>query len=188
MEVWRDVLGYEGLYQVSNFGAVKSIDRIVYCGNKPKQIKGKSIKPYSSKVPYLRVCLYLNGIRHQELIHRLVAQSFVPNPLNKPIINHLDNNPQNNDATNLEWVTQSENIKYSYKQGRSKSPFSERGKYAYATDKMRIPVVGVDKKTGATMEFISISAAGRNGFNTSSICKCCKGRRSTHAGKIWRYA
>jgi hypothetical protein len=119
--VWKKIKAYDG-YQVSNTGEVRSIDRFIiqrmrpaFQGTFKRFCKGTIVKPVFSERGYARVML-TKGKR--ELVHRLVAKEFIPNPHNKPHVNHLDNNPSNNLVSNLEWVTQSENVLYCYSQGR----------------------------------------------------------------------
>ena len=105
-EVWKDIDNFEGLYQVSNLGKVRSLDRIknqfngYYYSN--RLYKGKILKPSISKKGYLRVVLQANGIKKNCCIHRLVAETFIPNTDNLPIINHKDENKLNNQVDNLE--------------------------------------------------------------------------------------
>lgn len=106
MEIWKDVVGYEGLYQVSNMGRVKSIRF-----DKEKMLKTWYDKGYK----YVELCV--NRHRYKTGVHRLVALAFIPNPLNKPEVNHKDRNRSNNHVENLEWVTQSENVADAYKKG-----------------------------------------------------------------------
>lgn len=96
-EEWRDIAGYEGIYQVSNFGSVKS-----FCKNKER-----ILTPRKTRI-YLQVTLYGNQIK-QPLVHRLVAEAFIPNPENKPEVDHIDCNATNNAASNLRWVSHTEN-------------------------------------------------------------------------------
>lgn len=115
-EVWKDVFGYEGLYQVSNFGRVKSLDRLetIKCrwgGEALRPVKGKILIPRVHSNGYLRVGF---GRKKDVYIHRLVAQAFIPNPDNKPQVNHKDMNKKNNSVENLEWCTQKENNVHSY--------------------------------------------------------------------------
>ena len=116
MEEWRDVKGYEGLYQVSNKGRVKSLNRIDSRGNK---VNEKILRP-GKRNNYLFVNLYKNGKRKLYDIHRLVAQAFLPNPDNLPVVNHKDENKLNNNVENLEWCTQAYNVNYSHNNCKSR--------------------------------------------------------------------
>ncbi len=116
-EKWKDIKGYEGLYQVSNLGRVKSLERRVVVDSKgnTKLFKQRIKKqtPFLKNKKYLMTVLYKNnhGLPHQ--IHRLVAEAFIPNPQNLPCVNHKDYNPTNNCVDNLEWVTHQQNSLYS---------------------------------------------------------------------------
>lgn len=109
-EIWKDVVGYEGSYKVSNFG------RVISC----KYSKIIEIKASVSNKGYYGVSLYSNNRRKHFLVHRLVAQAFIPNPKNKPQIDHIDGNPLNNNASNLRWCTQKENCNFTIAIGRKK--------------------------------------------------------------------
>lgn len=119
-EVWKDIKNYEGCYQVSNLGRVRSLTRKVKTFNGVRTSKGQLLKPLKTNTGYYRVDLKQNQKDKYMSIHRLVAEAFIPNPNNYPIINHKDNNPQNNCVDNLEWCTQSYNVKYAYKYGNAK--------------------------------------------------------------------
>ena len=116
---WRDISGYEGLYQVSNTGEVRSLDRIT-TGNRRRKIKGKPIKQSKTTTGYWKVELCKDGKARSKKVHRLVAGAFIDNPENKPNINHKDNNPLNNNVDNLEWCTQAENVVHAYMIGATK--------------------------------------------------------------------
>lgn len=119
-EIWKDIKNYEGCYQVSNLGRVRSLTRKVKTFNGVRTSKGQLLKPLKTNTGYYRVDLKQNQKDKYMSIHRLVAEAFIPNPNNYPIINHKDNNTQNNCVDNLEWCTQSYNIKYAYKYGNAK--------------------------------------------------------------------
>ena len=105
-EEWRAVVGYEGIYEVSSAGSVRSLDRMIADGRKRK---GKPLKAYVNKSGYAIVTLCRDGKTDVQLVHRIVANAFLSNPLNKPVVDHIDTNPANNTAENLRWVTISEN-------------------------------------------------------------------------------
>ena len=112
-ELWKDIKGYEGLYQVSSFGRIKSL--LGWNGHK-YVYREKILNPYmqNSKGTYYRsvVKLKKNGKAKDYKVHRLVAQAFIPNPNNLPQINHIDGNPLNNNVNNLEWCTQKYNVNH----------------------------------------------------------------------------
>lgn len=169
-EIWRPVVGFEGLYEVSNFGAVRSVDRIIQHTNKrfgpmTRKLKGRLLKMiFDGRGLYYQVSLS-NGINKRYLVHRLVAEAFVENPLNLPEVNHKDENKTNNKASNLEWCDHKYNSNYgsrlSLGQGE-KNPMS-----ILTADKVKqirnefIPhdkdygVTGLSKKYGISISHIS---------------------------------
>ena len=168
MEIWKDIPGYEGVYQVSNLGNVKSLPRMVSNG------KG-----------YL--CIELkdkNGKYHFCGVHRLVAVAFIENPDNKPQINHIDGNKKNNIVENLEWCTNGENQVHAYKMGLNR--------VTGRAGKKKRPVLQIDPKTGNVVkEYPSVAEAGRamgckNPCNIGGVCRNAYGRK-TIAGYYWRY-
>lgn len=121
-EIWKDVVGYEGLYEVSSFGNIKSVNRkILSIGLKRKYYRiltSKNMKIFTERVGYKRVVLTKNKIESKVRVHRLVAEAFIPNPLDKPHVNHIDNDKTNNHILNLEWCTPKENTLHAVKQKR----------------------------------------------------------------------
>ena len=113
MEVWRDIKGFEGLYQVSNLGRIKSLPRFVRCKQGAfRKTRERIMVVIPDKKGYCSVTLCKPNIQERWLVHRLVAQAFIPNPLGLKLINHKDENPLNCCVENLEWCTHKYNINY----------------------------------------------------------------------------
>lgn len=138
MEQWKDVVGYEGLYLVSNMGQIKALDRLIVWDDKIHGVlnvhcvkKGKILKGYPTHNNYIRVRLSTKKSETKSItVHRIVAAAFVPNPDNKPQVNHKDGDKRNNAASNLEWCTQSENQLHAFSTGlqiakNNKHPFKK---------------------------------------------------------------
>ncbi len=118
-EIWKDVKGYEGYYSVSNRGIVKSLDRVIdHHGNGlfTRKRKGIILSQYEHK-GYFYLTLSLNGVRKKQLVHRVVASTFIQNPENKRTVNHIDGDKSNNNVDNLEWATSAENNQHAYDTG-----------------------------------------------------------------------
>jgi len=128
MEIWKDIKGFEGFYQISNYGRVRSLTRKSnpYIDGRQHTCNGIILKGGIIKTGkgYLGHVFYKNGKIKNIYTHRLVAEYFVPNPLDKKTVNHKDANPQNNHYTNLEWCTQKENIQHAVRNGLH--PFGEK--------------------------------------------------------------
>lgn len=113
VEEWRDIEDFEGCYQVSNMGRIKSLERVVMRKDgKPLTVRERILKANKNEDGYLLVSLHGNGKKRAASIHRFVAETFIPNPDNKPQVNHLDENKTNNCVSNLEWVTNLENVNH----------------------------------------------------------------------------
>lgn len=111
-ETWKSVVGYEGLYEVSNLGNVRSVDRYVHSEYRSHTVKGISIKQHLGKDGYMFVTLSKDGNKKSYKVHRLVAQAYIPNPEDLPQVNHMDEDKCNNVVTNLEWCTAKYNVNY----------------------------------------------------------------------------
>lgn len=177
-EIWKDIIGYEGWYQVSNLGRVRSIDRYVN-GNGIncdfQFMKGKLRKLRKNHNGYWVVMLRKNSKAKEFLVHRLVAEAFIPNPENLPYINHKDENPANPIVTNLEWCTPQYNTRYSNVIEKI-VPFKYRKVVQFDLDMNEIHRWDSLKEAAK-----SINRAQQN------ISRCCRGRCKTCGGYKWRY-
>lgn len=119
LEKWKDVKGFEGLYQVSNMGNFKSLDRVSYHNDgRVRRIKGKAIKGSLSYRGYIQVTMSKNGVITSSSLHRLVAKTFLGEPLTSDhVVNHIDGDPTNNSVDNLEWITQKANAQHAVSTG-----------------------------------------------------------------------
>ena len=120
VETWKDIQGYEGYYMASNFGRIKSLDRLVKNGNGERKARGRIMKFHKCKKGYLRANLRKDGSAKSHLVHRLVANAFIKNKYNKKTVNHKDANKSNNRVENLEWMTHQENVDHAVKMGLMK--------------------------------------------------------------------
>lgn len=177
-EIWKDVEGYEGLYQVSNLGRVKSLERIIEhkgCYGGFYHVKGKILKPRTEKDGYFRIGLKKDRTQKFYRINRLVAKTFIPNPNNLPVVNHKDENKENNVWTNLEWCTQLYNVNYG--DGINKRKL-----------KRSIKIKQYDLNGNYIKTWDSINDAIRCYNGNTQICQCCKGKRKQANGYKWKYA
>lgn len=179
MEQWRDVLGYETLYQVSSTGRIRRNGRI-----KSQQI---------DKGGYCTVWFSKNSKQKNLKVHRLVAEAFIPNPECKRTVNHIDGNKRNNCVENLEWATHSENIIHANVTGlrtvteAQRKAASENGKKTCDKNRRRKAVLCY--KDGIVREFESAHAGARFASGSASpIVACCKGKKKSYKGYEWRYA
>lgn len=186
MEEWRDIEGYEGLYQVSSLGRIKSLDRYDSRGN---HIKGKLLSPSITKKGYLRVGLWKNGEGKLYQIHRLVAEAFIDNPNDLPQVNHINEIKNDNRVENLEWCTNDYNHNY----GTRNKRVGEKLKGKYLGNKSSTSKKIMCINTGEV--FGSIREAEREyDIPHQNIIACCKGRCKS-AGKhpitgeklVWKY-
>ena len=186
-EEWRDVVGYEGDYMVSNLGRIVVLSRIIYRTRKNGMKVKYNMKPHlnstytSPSSPYRRTTFIKNGKQDTQLIHRVVAMAFIPNPNNYPCVDHIDDNPSNSVASNLQWCT--------YKMNNSK----EHHRKSSSKSKMGIPShsrVAVVKLTtdGKFVQiYPSLHHAELEGFSRSAIRKVIQGKYQKHGGYKWMY-
>ena len=164
-EIWRDIEGYKGLYQISNKGHVKSL----------KWGKERILRPMINTSGYYCIILCNDSVKKAFQLHRLVAQAFIPNLYNKPQVNHLDENKLNNCVDNLEWATAKENINFGTRNERS----------GYSRSK---PIFQYSKSGEFIREWQGAHEVERVlGIGNSHIIACCKGKRKSAGGYIWRY-
>lgn len=174
MELWKDIKDYEGIYQISNFGNVKSIKR-------EEKILAKIVSG-KNRSGYIKVSMYKNGDFEQKSVHRLVALHFIDNPDNKPQVNHIDGNKQNPHFSNLEWCTASENSRHAYDTKLSKPTNTSFGEKSNRHKRVKQTT-----SKGEIKVWDSMMSAKRAGYDTGSICHCCKGNQKTHKGSSWEY-
>lgn len=182
-EVWKDIKGYEGLYQVSTYGNIKRLDRYVNGRFGLRLIKERELGKYDSGNGYRKIHLVKEGIGKQFFIHRLVGIAFIPNPEMKPQINHKDFNRQNNHVDNLEWVTGKENTNHAKRAGRTVGTNGKCGSEHHNA----VAVYQVSSRGEILNEFETMAEASkRTGAHWSKISMVCSGKRKTAGGYMWR--
>ena len=181
-EIWKDIEGYEGLYQVSNLGRVRSLTRNRRGrNNAPNPIQGRILKQHTC-FGYCYISLCKNRKYKGFRVHRLVAHAFIPNPDNLPQVNHKDENKTNNCVDNLEWCTQEYNQNY--------GTINIRKSQKQLNDKNKSKVVLQYTLDGTFIkEWKSTMDVQRNlGFAHTHISECCRGKQANYAhGYIWKY-
>lgn len=170
-EIWKDIEDYEGIYQISNLGRVKSLSRKDSIGREKKE---KLRKIDLTTKGYPTITLYKDGKAKHKLIHRLVAIAFIPNPNNYPVVNHKDENPLNCRVDNLEWCT------YLYNNTYGKS-FKNRFK--------KVTMYNIDGTVAGQFDSMNEASIAIYGdiSSASSITLCCQGKLIQHCGHVWRY-
>lgn len=164
---WKPVPKFEGWYEVSNFGEVRSVNREVNYKTSGKSFrKGVILKPKIGKQGYKEVVLVINGKRHCYKVHKLVALAFLSNPLNLPCINHINEDKLDNRVCNLEWCSVQYNTLYS----------------------MPVTIIGqYDLSGNLIASFNHYTEAGNSvGGNKHGIFKCCNNKLKTYKGYVWK--
>lgn len=176
-EVWKEINDFSN-YEVSNFGKIRNKKTL-------QELKYGLVRGYP------HIDLYSLKNRKNYYIHRLVAELFVPNPENKPQVNHIDGNKLNNNVNNLEWVTESENIIHGiktglkvYKKGKQNAMYGKYGKDANRA----VPILQFDLNNNLVKQWDSqIDIQRELGYKQSVISNCCNGRGKTAYGYIWKH-
>lgn len=186
MEEWRDIENYEGIYQVSNLGRVRSLDRLNSAGHR---LKGRVLRSSPNSLGYHLVSLTKNGRQTSMRVHRLVALAFIENPHNKPQVNHLDGDKNNNYETNLEWSTSKENIKHALETGLMlKNLDTSKATLASNLSNSRA-VYSVNRITKEKTLYSSAAEAARVlGVGRGNIASCLRGSIPSAYGFTWEYA
>ena len=181
VEEWRPIAGYEGLYEVSNLGRVRSLDRIQSRSSWRQRefmqhYKGRILKPQRNNKGYYTVMLQVHKKYDMRLVSRLVAEAFIPNPNNLPVVNHKDQVPTNNVASNLEWCTTQYNVTY-----------ANAVEMRVAKVSRPIEQLTIDGKHVAFYK--SAKEAQRiGGYDHTNIGRVIHGKQKQYLGFLWRYA
>ena len=176
METWKNIKGYEGLYQVSSEGRVKSLERIIIKKDGRKfTVKERILKPAMNRYGYLIVALHAGDKQKTLTVHRLVCTAFHENLENKLCVNHINENKTDNRASNLEWCTHKENNTHGTRIARvAKACSKPVGQYTLDSELVKV--------------WASPCEAGKQGgFDSATISNVANGKRKTHKGFIWRY-
>lgn len=179
MEQWKDIDGFEGMYQVSDLGRVRSLERTVKMVRNGRQYdmhhKGKLLSASVTKDGYATVQIFKDSKPHTYKVHRLVAKTFLSNKGNLPEVNHKDGDKENNRADNLEWCTRSNNMRHAYRNG-----LIDKGNMSF--NRKRV-------KRSDGMVFDSMTEAAKaSGACLSNVSKCCKGELKHTAGYGFSFA
>lgn len=176
MEIWKNIKGYEGLYQVSSDGRVKSLERIIIKKDGRKfTVKERILKPIADRCGYQVVNLHTGGKQKKFAVHRLVCEAFCENPENKSEVNHINEDKTDNRACNLEWCTRRENVNHGTRNKRSGETQSKPvGQYTRSGELVKLWPSTIEAKRQA-------------GFDCGQISRVANGKRKTHKGFIWKY-
>ena len=178
-EVWKDVVGCDGFYRVSNTGKVLSVDW-------NRTGKPKELRPFDNG-GYRRGSVYVNGVRKHFLVHRLVAEAFIENPGNLPCVNHVDGDKSNNCVSNLEWVSVQENVHHAIKNGLRPPNVVCKRKRGRENPLCK-PVFQYDKDGHLIKRWeTSFDIEAALGYDRKVIIACCGGHKPSYRGFVWRH-
>lgn len=195
-KIWKPIIGFEGLYEVSNIGEIRSLNKTVKCRNRFNKntsiriIKGRILKQVDTGHGYLQVCLRKNNKNYSLYVHRLVAEVFIQNPKNMPFINHIDENKSNNKVSNLEWCTAQYNCNYGTRTERilknRKSPDFNLSNNPKAK---RVEMYSLDNIYQMTFNSIKEAFIYLNLKNAvqSNVSNVCNGKLKTAYKHIWKW-
>ena len=190
MDIWKVIEGTEGRYEVSNTGKIRSLN---YLGHGTT----KELALTRDEKGYLRVRIYVDGVRKTVRVHRVVAETFIPNPYEKPEVNHKDGNKENNCDWNLEWTTERENTLHAYRSGLKEKTREHCRKMGLSVGKeilrksreaRKTPVIAIRLEDGAVFEYNSqAEASEKTGALQPNINKVLSGDRKSANGFVFRY-
>lgn len=172
MEIWKDIRGFEGSYQISSLGRVKSL----------KWGKERIMKLNKNRCGYPMICLTHKYQKISKLIHKLVAEAFIPNPDNKSEIDHIDTDKTNNRVENLRWCTRSENLNNPLTVEKYRNSYQN----STATKKIMKPVIQLSRQ-GKPLRYFESATEAKRGTKINNIQTVCKGRINTAGNFRWLY-
>jgi len=206
VEIWETIEGFNGAYQVSNFGNIKSLSRLIKCkGGAFRKTKEHVLEPVIDRKGYCRIGLHEGGNMDVFMVHRIVAKYFIPNPENKPQVNHINGNPSDNHISNLEWATAKENMRHAFDVLKRKPSISTGDKcWLFGKRGKDHPCFGNKHGVGRkgilhprskpvkcdTLDMVFESAcmaADLLGVSQANITAVCKGRIRATSGFTFRY-
>ena len=184
-EIFKDIIGYEGLYQISNMGRVKSLERTIKNGPGVRKVRERILEPWVGKTGYLSIPLYKDKKGKTYYVARLVALHFIPNPENKRTVNHKKGIKSDNRAKKLEWMTYGENHTHAYSELKRTPPLLGKRGVDCANSRK---VVQYDLDDNFIAEYNGQREAFREtGIYQANISKVCLGKRNHAGGFIWKH-
>lgn len=187
-EEWKDIKGYEGIYQISNMGNVKALNfgSHTHCKGRGERL----LKKITASTGYFVVTLYKGGIGMQYFIHRLVAENFISNPSNFPVVDHINTNTKDNRVENLRWVTVKGNVNNPISAKRRYESVCKVAKGKFGVESLKHRGVAQLTKDGQFIKYWGcMSDAWRYyGLDSGSLTKVCQGKQKSAGGYVWRYA